>query len=92
MSKMPIKFNCGCNVKDHVDPMNASEADDDDEGSDREWEAHTQAYRDEWTEMYNSLNMNSTDGEIFIEKWIRDNHDKLCCIYRHSNRQIIWNF
>jgi len=92
---------CTCEVHEHVDQTQAPNDDDleDMEIESREWEAHTQAYRDAWTKMADKIDldpncqMNSTDGEIHKDEWQTKHHPKLCCALRHfaPSRGLCWS-
>jgi hypothetical protein len=63
--------------KQQFDP---NRTDEDDE----EWNRHTAQYRDAWFEYFDSISgCNSTEGEILMDKWEKDNHPKHCCSFRH---------
>lgn len=82
---------CECEINHHVKPMSQKEKDEDDDGNEREWDAHTEKYRNAWLEMFEEVSgYNSTEGEMFKSRWVKENHDRLCCVNRHRNIDHVW--
>ena len=56
-----------------------------------EWERHADTYKNAFELYYESVSsLNSTDGEIVVSKWEKEQHPKLCCLKRHRCPAFIW--
>lgn len=85
---------CVCRADQHVPRLCAKRAEEEtqttpEEALEREWERHTEKYREEYAKYNDELSgQNSYIGECLMEKWARKHHRHLCCRHRHAN----WNY
>lgn len=82
--------NCGESEKKqyHKTQMSTEDMENDlsCESTEREWEAHTEKYKNAYGEYLKSLDGASYEhGSILMLEWQLENHPKLCCSFRHIN-------
>ncbi len=85
---------CQCACTDHVQLLTQEEQDlelqhSSKEVYEREWKAHTEAYREAWFATFDQeSDTNCQEGECIMANWELANHPILCCKHRHRNHLI----
>ena len=96
-SEEKTEQGCSCDIlTDHVKAFGSGQQEKEmlhtpDEAAEREWDAHTQLYRDKYDKATDKCaGSKCCDGEAEMDEWAHENHDKYCCLKRHRNLAYVY--